>query len=138
LDLAPTAEEGSTTVETPGDLPASEGTTRGTDPVEERGSSDAPTMDPVDREEFLAYCRRGDYLGAALLAVGRAFAGLWDCDPCPEALLVAHHVLSDSSAAPWPAWCLDPDAASEACEIVPEASRLVFLSALNQSTRNGV
>ena len=70
-------------------------------------------------EEVLAHCRRGDYLGASLLAAGRAFAGLEDCDPGLEALLVAHHAATGSPSAPWPDWCHDQDAALEACERRP-------------------
>lgn len=97
--------------------------------------ADVHVANAADREEILAHCSRGDYLGASLLAVGRAFAGLRDCDPGPEALLVAHHVVSGSSTAPWPDWSHDPEAAIEACEESPESSRLVLLAALNQITR---
>src|SRR5207248_1941346 len=76
--------------------------TPGLDAVGETAPMDVRGASVADREEILAHCRRGDYLGAGLLAAGRAFAGLWDCDPGFEALLVAHHVSCGSWTAPWP------------------------------------
>jgi hypothetical protein len=91
--------------------------------------------DVAEPEEILDHCRRGDYLGASLLAVGRAFAGLPEGDPGAEALLVAHHVASESPAAPWPDWREEPEFAAVAFEEAPEASRLILLAALVQVTR---
>lgn len=80
-------------------------------------------------EEIVARCVEGDYLRAALMAAGRAFAGVAEVDPRFDALIVAHHVLGESRLPPWPEWCYDPSAAAGVCRSTPESARLVLLAA---------
>jgi hypothetical protein len=85
--------------------------------------------------EILESCVGGDYLKAALLAAGRAFAGLPEFDPHIDVLLVAHHVCNGSPMPPWPDWCYDQEASEVLSEIAPESARIIFLAALCQSSR---
>jgi hypothetical protein len=135
VDSALTTEEEPFPLETPLDELPPESSMIGFVASEESTLADDQTVNVAVCEEILSHCRSGDYLVAVLLAVGRVFAGLRDCDPSPEALLAVHYVANGSSTAPWPVWCHGPDSATVASEQVPEASRLVLLATLYRSAR---
>jgi hypothetical protein len=92
-------------------------------------------MDLAPDSEVLARCIAGDYLRAALLAAGRAFGSLPETDPSFEALLIAHHVASQTDAPPWPEWCYDTEAAQRIAQTAPNSARLTFLAAQCQLAR---
>lgn len=81
-------------------------------------------------DEIAVCCRAADYLRAALLAAGRAFAGQPDGGFRLDALVVAHHVWQRAEMVPWPDW-LDEVGAVEAVRTEsPESARLVASAAL--------